>query len=53
MDGDGYHQTEKAAAVRPYVQNVGRPTAEVIGVLGWWKVKVDQDDLYRDGSTKF
>ena len=32
VDGDGHHQTEKAPAVRPSLQNVGRPTAEVIGV---------------------
>jgi len=29
MDGDRHHQTEKASAVRPYLQDVGRPTAEV------------------------
>ena len=29
VEGDRHHQTEKASAVRPYLQNVGRPTAEV------------------------
>jgi len=32
VDGDGHHQTEKAPAVQPYLPNVGRPTADVIGV---------------------
>ena len=39
VDDDGHHPTEKAPAVRPYLQNVGRQTAELIGVRdgGMWK----------------
>jgi len=32
VDSDGHHTTEKASAVRPYLQNVRGPTAKVIGV---------------------
>jgi len=32
VDSDGYHPTEKASAVWPYLQIARRPTAEVIGV---------------------
>ena len=55
VDGDGHHVTIRLRKLQLFghLQNVGRPTAEVIGVRDGGRWTDDQDDLYGDGLTTF